>query len=97
MVLAGALALAIPVACGAGPAAQPVDPLRAEGTQQIEVLRPETTQEVEAVVLQPDQDVRVPEPVSPARRAASTAGKVVLGIAAAGIAVGAALASLLLV
>lgn len=77
------------------PAEQPVEPLRPEAEQQVEILHPRLPQTVQEIQLQPDQEVTAPEPVSPARRAASTVGKVVLGIVAAGVALGAAAASLL--
>jgi hypothetical protein len=74
---------------------QPVEPMNPEAEQQVEILRPGVAQSVDEVARQPEQQIGVPEPVSSTKRAASTAGKVVLGVAAAGVAVGAAILSLL--
>lgn len=92
---AAAIAAAAALAVSAALATQPVEPMAPGGEQQIEVLRPGVAQSVDAVAPQPEQQVGVPEPVSPGKRAASTAGKVVLGVAAAGVAIGAAILSLL--
>ena len=74
---------------------QPIDPMYPDGEQQIEVLRPGAVQEIERVDRQ-EQEIGVAEPVSRGKRIASNVGKVVVGVAAVGIAVGAAALSLLL-
>lgn len=75
--------------------------------QTIEVLTPPHEQRVEAVGGTEDlqhvaavdeteaQRVAASEPPSPSAKAASTAGKIVLGVTAAAVAVGATVASLL--
>ncbi len=93
---AGGLALVAALGVSVAPAEQPVEPMNPHVEQQVEIIRPNVAQSVHEVDVPAGQDVRVPEPVSPAKRAASTAGKVVLGVAAAGVAVGAAILSLLL-
>jgi len=76
-------------------AVQPVEPLNPEAQQEVQVLRPQSAQSVNEVDLQSEQSVTPPRPVSPAMRALSTTGKVVLGVTAAAIAIGGALVSLL--
>ena len=75
-------------------AEQPIDPLRPQNEQQIEVLRPGGVQEVERVDPE-EQEIGRAEPVSRGKRIASNVGKVVLGVTAVGLAVGAAMLSLL--
>jgi hypothetical protein len=86
------LAASVPIPARA---TQPVEPLQPKEQQQIEILRPQGSQGVADVPLASQQQVDVPEPVSPARHAASVGGKILLGIAAAGIALGGAVVSLL--
>lgn len=86
------VALAV-TAAGVG-ALQPVEPMAPTEQQQIEVLNPTGSQALEGVA-GGAQDVHTAEPVSPGRRAASTAGKVVLGVVAATVAIGATALSLL--
>ena len=76
--------------------------------QNIEVLTPpveqrvvalggtEDLQQVQAIDAAEAQRIASQDPPSPAAKAASVAGKVVLGVVAAGVAVGATVASLLL-
>lgn len=92
---AGGLALAAVLAASLGPAAQ-VEPVGPQAQQQVRILRSDVVQSVDAVALDgPGQQVQAAEPASAAKRAASTVGKVVLGVTAAGLAVGGALLSLL--
>jgi len=77
-----------------GVAEQPIDPLAPHEEQQIELLHPGGVQELERVDPQ-DQDIGRVEPVSRGKRVASGVGKVVVGVLAVGVAVGAAAASLL--
>jgi hypothetical protein len=76
-------------------ATQPVEPLRPKEQQRIEILRPQGSQGMAEVPIASQQQVELPEPVSPARHAASVGGKIILGIVAAGIALGGAVVSLL--
>jgi hypothetical protein len=92
---AGGLALAAVLAASLGPAAQ-VEPMRPQAPQEVRILRPDVVQSVDAVTLDGSaQQVQAAEPASAVKRVASTAGKVVLGVTAAGVAVGAAILSLL--
>jgi hypothetical protein len=100
VVFAGFVAVGLSVAVAqTPPAVGEVKPLPLpDGQQQIEVLRPGASQglaEAEGIA-QGEQNIGVPEPRSPAKRAASTAGKVALGVLAAAVAIAAGAASLLL-
>ena len=77
-------------------AQQPIEPIRPQVEQEIEILRPGRDQTVSDVDVQGEQELGVPEKTSRGARAASTVGKVVLGVVAAGVALGAMAASLLL-
>ena len=97
--LGGLLAGSVLVALAESPPGATVRPLPpGPARQQIEVLRPGSGQDLSQAerAEQGEQDIGVPEPKSSTQRAASTAGKVVLGVFAAAIAIGAAAASLLL-
>jgi len=91
----GGLLLVAGSAASVGWAVQPVEPLRPKAEQQVEILHPKNAQDVDEVTLQPEQQISVPQPVSPAKRVASNVGKVVLGVTAAGVALGVAMLSLL--
>ena len=95
LALAGlALSLALPVGAAGDASEQAVVPL-APAEQRVEPLTPQGEQQIEAVDLTGQQDVGEGTK-SDSRRAAETAGKVVLGVFAAAIALAAAAASLLL-
>jgi hypothetical protein len=88
------------VLLGAGPVRgveQRITPLNPSEEQRIEHLgHPDDVAGVDAVpIAGADQAIAPAEPPSPAVKAASTAGKVVLGVTAAGLALGAMAASLL--
>jgi hypothetical protein len=69
----------------------------ADHEQQIEVLNPGASQHLSHAEPElTEQEVGVPKAKTPAQRAASATGKVVLGVLAAGIAIAAGAASLLL-
>jgi hypothetical protein len=99
VVFAGIVAAGLSVAVAETLPAGEVKPLPLpDGQQQIEVLRPGASQglaEAEGLA-QGEQNIGVPEPRSPANRAASAAGTVALGVLAAAVAIAAGAASLLL-
>jgi hypothetical protein len=94
-----AFALAV-VSFGATPGAaveQNIVALTPPDEQRIEVITPADDQQgVDAVDDAATQTVAAHEPPSPSAKAASTAGKFVLGVASAGLALGVMAASLLL-
>lgn len=74
--------------------AEPISPME---VQEIEVIsRPTVQQDLGDARGVGQQELEVPQPVTPAQRTASNVGKVTLGVLAAGIAIAAAAASLLL-
>jgi len=76
---------------------QRIVPLNPPEEQRVERLgHPDDVAQVNAVDITADQAIAPAIPPSPAAKAASTAGKVVLSVAAAGVALGAMAASLLL-
>jgi hypothetical protein len=79
-----------------GATEQTITPLTPPDEQRIERLGGESGQNVEAIASADDtQRIDVPVPPSPTAKKASTAGKFVLGVAAAGISLGAMAASLI--
>lgn len=89
--------LAAMVMASAAPPEQPVATIQSRAQQEIQILSSGAVQTVTEVERQPLQEVGTPVPVSSGKRAAVKAGKVVIGTIAVGIAVGAALASLLFI
>lgn len=80
--------------CGAE---QVIEPLSPPDEQRIEIISGgDETQRVEAVAGSPEQTVGAHLPPSPSQKAASKAGKFMLGVASAGVALGVMAASLLL-
>ena len=74
-----------------------IEPLGGDQRQQeIEILQPAEQQQVEAVDGTVQQDVRKNEIPTPTQRSVSAVGKVMVGIFAAAVAIGASAASLLL-
>ena len=85
------------VAIGAAVAQERIEPLPgAQKQQEIEILTPSHQQTLESVEPGAEQEVRENHIPSPAQRTISTAGKVLVGILATGVALGTAVASLLL-
>jgi hypothetical protein len=74
---------------------QTVVPIQTDTQQHVEVIGQDSSEHVDAVEPGRAQTVDVAEPPSPAAKAASTAGKVVLGLVGAGVGIGAMLATLL--
>lgn len=89
--------LVVLVVASAAPPEQPVATIQAPVEQEIEVLSSGVSQTVTRVDGQPLQEIGAPEPVGTGKRAAVTAGKVVIGVVAVAVAVGAAVASLLFI
>ena len=80
-----------------GWAQEHIEPLGGRGQQQeIEILQPTQQQQVEAVDGTAQQEVRRNEIPTETQRAVSRVGKVMVGIFAAAVAIGASAASLLL-
>jgi hypothetical protein len=86
-VLAGAVAWAT--------TEQTIEPLTPPVEQRVQPLGPGTDQRVEQLGGAEEQQIGPHVPPSPAQKAASNAGKVVLGIAGTALALGAMAASLL--
>lgn len=75
---------------------QTIEPLNPTGIEQrVDAIGGEQVETVRGFDAQTDEGVSAAEPPSPAVKVASTAGKVVLGITGAGIAIGSLIASLL--
>ena len=91
-----ALLLAGLVATAVLAAEQRVEPLAPPIEQRVEAVGAgDHESDVQAVEIIGEQDIGAQEPPSGPQKAASTAGKVVLGVAAAGISLGFMVASLL--
>ncbi|MGH7894584.1 MAG: hypothetical protein ACREQL_07940 [Candidatus Binatia bacterium] len=92
------LVLAAPVLVGerVRAAEQTIVPLTPPAEQRVEGVGRDDAQAVAAADSEQVQPVAVQEPPSPAAKAASTVGKVMLAIVAVGVAVAASLASILL-
>jgi hypothetical protein len=90
--------VALGLALGAGAAAQErIEFLPgAQKQQEIEILAPAARQDVQAVAPGAEQDVRENQIPTSSQRTASAAGKVLVGVLAAVVAIGASAASLLL-
>lgn len=80
-----------------GAVEQTIEPLNPGVEQRVEIIGGggDTQEQVRTVDAQDVETVVPHEPPSPAVKAASTAGKVVLGVVGAGVALGAMVASLL--
>ena len=89
------LQLALPVRAANEVREQTVTPLVPQQEQRVEPLVPEGEQRVEALDAEGIQQV-TQGTKGPVRRGAETAAKVVLGVLAAGVAIGAMVASLML-
>jgi hypothetical protein len=76
---------------------QTVEAIVPPGEQQVEPIAPRQDQAVDGVQRTGEQAVAPLEPPSPAAKAASTAGKVVTGVAAAAVSLGAMAAMLLFI
>ena len=94
VLLALALTLGLPAGALPDTTEQEVVPLNS-GEQQVEVLAPEGEQQVQALDEHGVQELMGNATKSPARRGADTAVKVVVGVLAGAVAVGATVASLL--
>ena len=95
--LAGALTWPVMAASASAPAEQAVVPIEQVPEQRVEGIAQPGEQRVEDLTAeQAEQAVNGTTPRSGAQRAASTAGKIALGIVAAVVAVGSMAASLLL-
>ena len=75
---------------------QTVEPIVPRGEQVVQPLASPGEQVVERMGTTEEQQVGIQEPPSTAAKVASTAGKVVTGVAAAGVSLGAMAAMLLL-
>jgi hypothetical protein len=74
---------------------QTVVPIQTDTQQHVEVIGQDSSEHVDAVDPGRTQTVDAPEPPSAAAKAASTAGKVVLGVVGAAVGIGFMIASLL--
>jgi hypothetical protein len=91
------LAVALGIWSGSGRAQEAIEPLGGRGTQQeIEVLQPAQQQQVQAVDGTAVQEIGKAEVPTQTQRTMSKVGKVMVGILAAAVAIGASAASLLL-
>jgi len=91
--VAVALRLAVPAFAAGEAPEQTVTAIEPQGEQRVEPVPPPPEQEVAALDPQSEQQVTSGQPV---RRGFETAGKVALGVLAAGVSVGVMLAELIL-
>jgi hypothetical protein len=95
LALALALCLAAPAFAAGEVPEQPVTVIEPQGEQRVEPVTPPAEQRVVTLDAQDDQQVTAEEK-GPVRRGFETAGKVALGVVAAGVSVGVMVAELLL-